>query len=346
MNVLYIYKWGTMGGVERVILNRVTCLKQQNADVKTFVYFLEDFGGVKKMNEYILNYNLKDHLEIVKDLKPEKYDLIISIDTPEIFEQLKNFPLIVECHTIYENNRQYLKSLPKNISKIVLPSNLFFKSVKKEIPDKVDKLFVLPNFIPSPEKSIETNKLIFNKIPILYTGRLDQQKNALEIVEIVSRAKQKFGDRLILIYAGSIQFPIESFQYFMESHNMSGRVIFIPHIGFHKMNNLLQLIKNHKGIFVSASTGETFGMSVAEAMALDIPVLLSEIKAHKSLVNNDQSFLYPLYNIDIGAKKLIRLVNSWDEKSSKIKLYKESFNESIFIKAWDILIGEVQKTNI
>lgn len=331
-----------MGGVERVILNRVHALKEHDSDIKTSVYFMEDFGGIKKMNEYIKHYNLSENLDIVAELTPEKYDLIVSIDTPEIFEQLKNYPLVVECHTIYEANRQYLKSLPDNIIKIVFPSNLFYDDVALEIPQHRDKFFVLPNFVPDPETNTKIEHHIFNKIPILYTGRLDHQKNALEILEVVSKAKEKYGDRFIVVYAGSILFPIENFQNYINEQNMTGRVVFIPHVSFHKMNKLLQLIKNHQGIFMSASTGETFGMSVAEAMTLDIPVLLSNIKAHRSLVRNDSDFLYPLNDIKKGAKKLVKLVDSWTEKSNKIKSYKKSFEHSVFTNAWDELITEVK----
>lgn len=331
-----------MGGVERVILNRVHALKEHNMDIKTSVYFMEDFGGVKKMIEYIKYYDLSENLDIVYELKPEKYDLMISIDTPEIFDQLKDYPLVVECHTIYEANRQYLKSLPANIVKIVFPSTLFYDDVALEIPHHKDKFFVLPNFVPEQESSIEIENRIFNKIPILYTGRLDHQKNALEILEVVSKAKEKFGDRFIVVYAGSILFPIENFQNYIEEHKMTGRVVFIPHVSFHKINNLLQLVKNHNGIFMSASTGETFGMSVAEAMTFDIPVLISNIKAHRSLVCNDSDFLYPLNDIKKGAKKLVKIVESWSQKSDKIKTYKKSFDHSVFINAWDELITDVE----
>lgn len=348
MNILYIYKWATMGGVERVILNRVHSLKDQKSNIKTSVYFLEDYGGIKKMTEYINYYNLNEQVEIVRELNPGKYNFIISIDTPEIFDELKDYPLIVECHSILASTRQYLKSLPDNIIKIIFPSAFFYDDVTLDIPQHKDKFFVLPNFVPTPEIREEIPKNIYSKIPIVYTGRLDHQKNALEIIEIVSKARESCGDRFIVIYAGSILFPIENLQHYIEQMQMNGRVIFIPHVSFHKMNNLLYLVKNHKGIFMSASTGETFGMSVAEAMSFDIPVLISNIKAHSTLVSNDSDFLFPLNDIKKGAKKLVKLVDSWDAKSKKIKSYKKAFEQSKFIKVWDELINELQlvKKNI
>jgi len=342
MNILYIYKWATMGGVERVILNRVHCLKANNRNVKTDVYFLEDFGGVTKMTDYINFHNLQENLSIVKNLNPKKYDVIISIDTPEVFEKLKDYPIVVECHTIYKENRRYLESLPSNVVKVVFPSLFFCNDVKLELKNESSKFFVLPNFVPNIEPySFQEHHIIYNKTPILYTGRIDYNKNALEIIDVVSKANAKYGDRFVVIFASAVLFSMEKFQEYLIEKKMDGRVIFIPNVSFHNINSLIQLVKIHKGIFMSSSKGETFGMSVAEAMSFDIPVLLSDIKAHRSLVNNDSDFLYSLNNIKEGAKKLILLSDNWEDKSNKIISFKTLFNPEVFIKSWDKFIDEL-----
>ena len=51
--VLYVYKWATMGGVERVLLNRALAFKASNFDIAQDVFFLHDSGGKKLLNRYI-----------------------------------------------------------------------------------------------------------------------------------------------------------------------------------------------------------------------------------------------------------------------------------------------------
>ena len=39
MRLLYFYKWCTLGGVERILINRAMVFKDRNIDVKMDIYF-------------------------------------------------------------------------------------------------------------------------------------------------------------------------------------------------------------------------------------------------------------------------------------------------------------------
>ncbi len=342
MRIVYVYKWATMGGVERVILNRVHALKYYKFDDKVFIHFLEDYGGVQKMKDYLKYHDLEQYAEVISELDPTQYDLVVSIDTPEIIEKLNADNLVMECHTHYANNRSYLHDIQRKLNFLVVPSSHFKETIAEEFPLLKNKILVLDNFVFSDQATKENNQKIFaDKIPILWLGRVDQLKNALEIIEIVASAKLKFGDRFVVIFAGSILMPEARFYKFLDDKGLNNRFIHLPHVGFHKINQLLSLIKLHKGIFVSASTGETFGMSAAEAMSAGVPVLLSDIEAHHDLVQGNKAYLYKLHDINNACTKLLSLVSKWDNASNNVEQLAKRFGPSLFLEEWKLFKSKV-----
>lgn len=332
--VLYVYKWATMGGVERVLLNRALAFKASNFDVAQDVFFLHDSGGKKMLNRYIEENSLGRYLNIVEDFIPEKYDTIHPIDTPEIFEMVKNYEKILfECHTAYTENRQYLTELPMNIKGLIVPSKKFKSDISQELPLGLrEKIYVFRNFVPeSMFEVFENTKGKLNKIPITYIGRIDKLKNVEESVEIFSLLQKKMGDNFLLIVAGPLTLEVDLFK-LVEKKGIMNRFIYLPPISFDKIPKLLKQVKENNGIVISSSKGESFGLSVAEAIVYGIPVIASHIHSH--LVKDNQMFLYELNDIEGAVNKVKYIINNRDKCMQDLTALKNDLTDNAFLKDW------------
>lgn len=332
--ILYVYKWATMGGVERVLLNRALSFKTSKYEIAQDVFFLHDSGGKKLLNSYINENSLGQYLQIVENFVPEIYDAIHSIDTPEIFNMMKNYDKILfECHTAYTENRQYLKKLPLSIKGLVVPSEKFKEDILQELPSGLrEKVHVFRNFIP--ESMFEISQFPqkrFNKIPLAYLGRVDKLKNVEEVVEIFIQLQKELGDKFILFVAGPLTSEVNLIK-LIEKKGVLNRFIYLPPVSFAKIPKLLKHIKENNGIVISASKGESFGLSVAEAIVNDIPIIASHIHSH--LVNDEQMFLYQLNDIDEAVSKVKYIINNRDECIRELSNIKKNLTDNVFLKDW------------
>ncbi|RTQ93154.1 glycosyltransferase family 4 protein [Lysinibacillus telephonicus] len=335
--VLYVYKWATMGGVERVLLNRAQAFKSSNLQVAQDVFFLHDSGGKRLLNKYINDYKLGHYLQVVEKFVPDQYDVIHSIDTPEIFDMMKNNEKIFfECHTAYTENRTYIAKLPLDIKGIIVPSEKFRQDIMDEIPILLqENTFTLRNSVPKELFTMTTDvSKRFNKIPIAYIGRIDKLKNTEEVIEIFSLLQKRLGDRFILLVAGPITSEVNLFK-IIENKNLSNRFIYLPPLPFEKIINLLNFIKVNNGLFISSSKGESFGLSVAEAIMSGIPVVASHLHSH--LVNGNQLFLYQLGNLEEAVRKIECILENSKTVEDELLSISENFSNIVFLNDWSNL---------
>lgn len=334
------------GGVERVFLNRAHAFQNNDVNVDYNVLFLHDSGGLVRFNNYIQRHGLDNVVKIVDNFKPNEYDIILSVDTPEILDLVTDCTKVyMECHTSYKANRTYLSKLPNDIGGVVVPSNFLKSEICKEVPLLLrDKIFELPNFVIDFEQTILKEKSeIYNKTPLFYLGRLDRLKNIEEILKIFSNYFNKFGDHFVLILAGPIIEHEINLMELLEKYKVINRVVYLSPVDFENVNKVFKMIKAQKGIFISASTSETYGLSVAEAIMSDIPVLLSYITAHAELVENNSAFIYKLGDIEEATEKLRNIYFNYSECNNELKKLKSKFSDYEFIKSWNHFMNYINK---
>lgn len=340
IKILNIYKWATMGGVERVFLNRAHAFKENKLRVEYSVHFLHDSGGLKRFKSYIYKYELESHIQVVEHFDENDYDLILSVDTPEVLDLVhKKEKVFLECHTAYRENRSYLQRLPSDIKGVIVPSSILYSELKEEMPPHLSHLPIhrLNNFVIQHSDILINRNTVFSKIPLFYLGRLDHLKNVEEAVKILKEYQSKKGDDFVLVLAGPVIRNEVDINALIIKYGVLGRVVYLPPIDFENIEKVFEMISMHKGIFISCSTRETFGLSVAEAMLSGIPVLISNIPAHRELVNNDSCFLYELGNTNEAVDKLYEMLTGYDEKILKLKEYTSKFSYDSFVKDWNAL---------
>ena len=336
MDVLIIYQFCTFGGVERAVLNRARTLKKHGLEVTISVGYLRDFGALRSFQDYIRAHELDDRLSaflIAEDSFPDPadYDLVLNIDTPQIFKRTRTAKNIyVECHTPYIENRQYLQTVPKNTRGIIVPSESFRALIESEFPH-LPPVFVLPNPVSDEFFNIQPSSEFdfFSKHPIAYFARLDELKNfseAVEIFELFSVA----GETMFLVIGNGAEDKLNSF----EEKGLLGKTLFRDHLDFDLAPALVDLVRRHRGIFISPSKGESFGLSAAEFISGGVPVMLSDIPAHRELVNHDERFLYPLGEIKTAQARITDLMENWETMHGLMTSYSAKFKGDAFINAW------------
>jgi glycosyltransferase involved in cell wall biosynthesis len=112
----------------------------------------------------------------------------------------------------------------------------------------------------------------------------------------------------------------------------------LPPVPFDNTHILMQMLRQKRAIFVSCSKGESFGLSVAEAMTAGLPVILSDIPPHAALVSNRAKFLYPLGDVQELARKMAASEEKYDELSSECLDLSRSFSEEAFLADWESVV--------
>ena len=342
MDVLIIYQFCSFGGVERVVLNRAKAFKKFNRDINISVGYLHDIGALGSFQAYIQAHQLSDRLDafLVDEqslTKLDRYDYVLVIDTPQVFDKITTAENIyIECHTPYIENRQYLQDLPDHIRGIIVPSASFRDTIIKEFPD-LPPVFVLPN--PVPDEFFDTpfnlSEKIFSKRPLTYFGRRDDLKNYAEAVKIFELFNIDEDIMLIVIGGGPSQ---PSLIQSVADIRMLNKALLRDRIDFDKAPYLINLVKQHRGIFISPSKGESFGLSAAEFMCGGVPVILSDIPEHRALVDDDERFLYPLGEITTAKKRIEDILRHWEAYCVDIQNYAQKFKGNTFLEAWDNFI--------
>ncbi len=339
MKVLYVYRWATLGGVERVFVNRALAFKQAGLAVQQGVFFQHDRGGKAPMRAYIRRCGLERHLVVEDDFQPDLYDLVMTVDTPDILEHLRDRSRVfLECHTPYPEHRAYLRHLPQDIRGIIVPSPRFRETVQAEVSGRLrTQVQTLRNCVPRvPEVDAVCcfpDAQSHGLTPIVHIGRVDALKNVTETVEILCQLRRLGGDRFMLLVVGQVN-KESDFWDFVRSKRALGRVVCLPPVPFHRVGAIHNFTERHGGAFVSSSKSESFGLSVAEAISADVPVMLSENNLHPELVDADTRCLYPLGQPAIAAEKLLALLAAGGVPSETAARWKAKFDPAHFIEDW------------
>lgn len=330
IKILFIYQFLTFGGVETLLKNRFIYLLNNNIQIDLLCLY--NLGGGKlydKKNGF--NIYIMNNLNIIKRfIEDNNYKYIISLDTPQVHNIIENLNInstvILEIHTGYYENREYVrkKFIPKNTKLIIVPSQSFKKIIKKELDNINIPIFAILNPV---------NKLFFNNInvkfenistiPLLWISSLDSLKNWHEALKIFNKLMIKNKRNFEFIFVGGYNSEIDEINRFktkLYEYNLIGKSIWYPFINYNRIHLLYKLTSLRGGIFLSTSISESFGNTVAEAMASKCPIVASNIDAYNELLDNGKNgFLYDLNNIDDAVFKIEILINDKKIRNEKIE---------------------------
>jgi glycosyltransferase involved in cell wall biosynthesis len=338
--ICFAYYWATTGGVERVFLNRAEALLRCYPKLEIEVYFYNDLGGVAMFTRYCKARGL-DRVRVIRKFDAARYDAVFVVDTPQF---LGDYPeamdkVLMECHTPYKENRTYLQEWQTRLKSLIVPSDVFLKVIEEECPSLRGKVKVVRNFIPrlppreGPAALPEWRRPVF-----LYFAQINEHKNVTEFIEAIAYARQHLGTELLGLVCGQRDpgFPVMEV---IEKNQARASVVVLPPVPFEGTHLLMQMLRERKAGFVSCSKGESFGLSAAEAMTAGLPVILSDIGPHATLVGGRRKFLYPLGDGWDLAKKMVEMAGQYEALSAECVELAEGFSEDVFLADWEALFA-------
>jgi glycosyltransferase involved in cell wall biosynthesis len=163
------------------------------------------------------------------------------------------------------------------------------------------------------EKFRNSTPNLYKKGLILYIGTLIRKKGVLELPAIFSGVRQKYPDaRLVLIGSDSYDIRTKSkstwelLQNQFQSEDL-GKVCYLGKIPYHEVQEYIK--KTHVCVFPTFA--ETFGMVTIEAMAMQKPVVNSNIGwAQELIVDGESGYLVHPKDHDVFADKIVGLLQN------------------------------------
>lgn len=171
-----------------------------------------------------------------------------------------------------------------------------------------DRLSVVYNPVRLPEAAGRSTSPPPADVQVLWLGRMVEGKGVEEAVAVAeSMSAGPEGPRFLFVGGG----PLENLARGAAARN--GR---IRCAGVVRDASELDRLRAESDAFLATSVHETFGLAVAEAMAAGLPVLASDIPAHREILGGAGLF-YPVGDGAALAGCLKRLTTSMEERASR-----------------------------
>jgi glycosyltransferase involved in cell wall biosynthesis len=145
-----------------------------------------------------------------------------------------------------------------------------------------------------------------------YLGRIDSSKGLDNLLHAWKIVSNKIPSATLVLIGGGLKEVMEKYRRMTGYLNLDRNVIMTGFVW--RDEKILGILKSSK-IFVFPSLNESFGISVAEAMACGLPCIISNIPALIENFNNVAVFVNPLDPQDI-ASKIINLLENEREREN------------------------------
>ena len=319
MKVLFIYKFCTLGGVETVLRARVEHLAAHGVEAHCF--FFADYGGRALFADRPDRMHLGTPQEAVAFAVAGRFDVVSTIDTEEVLPLFAGRPaappLVLEAHSAYLENLSYLDDLPSNVvRRVLVPSRSHSELVKQRLRGSwpVD---VVPNPVAdvflTPWEAERTGR----RLPqVAWLGRLDDHKNWRGFVAAAA-ALHASGVDAEYVLAGH---PVEprSADDLRSTAGAAGildRLRWLCALPHRRVPDLLDGVRDSGGAVVLTSRGESFGMTVVEAMARGCAVVVPHCAPYDETTTFGVSSAdYRPEDMSSAASVLQRLLGDADER--------------------------------
>jgi len=299
LRILFVYQYLTPGGVEAVILARMQELVKRQIDCRAL--FFCDLGGRSMFDgledRVVVAPEPQAQLQAVRDYRPTH---LVTFDTPQILRPLQGVDpsphVVYEVHTIYAEHFEPLRDreLMQGVDRFLVPSEYQREVVQGYlapgtpigvVPDSLMPAFLEPLPMPLP---------LSGQPPILlWVGRLDETKHwqgFLHIGDRLVRAGRSLGVRLWMVGGLNSDEPAQARLWAeVKSRRLERTFRWLPAVDHRAMPFVYRYVLATGGCLLSTSQTESFGVAVLEAMACGLPVVVPEVGALVSLVEDGRT---------------------------------------------------------
>jgi len=256
------------------------------------------------------------------------------------WSEKKNIPLIFTWHTLYDRYTNFVPWLPKKIvsqwiitksvrfanssDTIIVPTESI-KDILKSWGVKNDNIAVIPSgveedfFQNSDRNQVRKKFGISEDETLLFSNsRLTEEKNVEFLFRsVIKNLKNNPKIKFLIIGDGYL---LPKLKNLVGTENLSDRIIFAGLVPYETIKNFYAAAD----IFVYASTSETQGMILTEAMYAGLPIVAVDATGSKDLMENNVSgFLVDEDEMQFSSfvSKLIKdkeLRNKFSRRAAKI----------------------------
>lgn len=324
------------GGTERVVYDLVT----GSIDVESHIlveFEQEESENIKRLPkgyfrklQYIINYVKTNRIEIIH-FHNETYVPLALIFS--IFNK-NNLLTIHGCHF---TNPKY--SWFQRISILIfdilgaafLPNLVFCSEVDKKKFDKIisfRKLYFVPNGVHIPNNHIDNRHK--NKNILVYLGRISPEKNLLKLIEAA-----EFSNTQVHIYGA---FDERRPEFNEKIKNALRNSNYVNWKGVVPYSEVLSVLSTYS-TFIYPSVSEGLPLSVLEAAACNLKLILSEIPQHKILNFPDVEYINTKsFCIDKGWFEFNEIKNKTHVE--------ENFSVDIMLKGYNDIYKKISNIKI
>lgn len=320
MKCLFVYRFLTRGGVESVLRARVEGLPRFGVEARA--WFLADGEGrdlFRGVEDRIQVGGIHDLQRFAEHWQPE---VLATVDTAEVIRPLMEIAgsrvIVIECHTPYRENRLYLHG--SNGHKPVIyfvPSEYQKREISSTVHTK-GRVAVIPN--PLREIFLKDVRMEGQGPPpiVAWVGRLDHLKNWAGFFNVASKVGQVLPDVEYWL-VGSAPGPGIAARIYREANarGVLGRLRWFNGLAQEHLPNFLDRVRESGGVLVSTSRNESFGMTVAEAMARQCAVVVPRSGPFPEFVEHGVTgLLYASGRLREAAQKIVKLITNGDMRES------------------------------
>lgn len=303
-------------GIWATKILKIKNLQTYHTYIPDFLVYLDPATllGIKKMTNFVINSRFINRLS--------KTDLF---DDDSLFEKLKdNVAKIWKHRPIKSNNgktkgfsdrfgREYTKVIYNRADLVLTPSDAMRKILKKQgVKARVE---VQSNGVDYDYFKKKTDFKITNKL--VYLGRLGHEKNVDVIIKAFNVAQRLNPNlRLDILGDGPARKPLQSLA---RNYGLGKKVRFL---GAYDIAKVSKTVCNYD-CFVTASTIETQGIVILEAMAAGLPVLgVNKLAVPEVVLHGKNGYISEPFDVDEMANNMLKIVSSSDriERFSKKSL--------------------------
>lgn len=363
MHIAFIMGHLKLGGAERVVsllinqmVERGDCITLINlSHEKTSFYPIPASVNQIDLDAENIATNRLDTLRNVvrrimlvrQAIKKVDADVLISFtDRTNIIALLANvgmsYPLLISIRAHPTLNGSTLR----NLTKLLYPMASAIVSVSRGVDEWFNQIDSLKRYVignPVQEAFLHLDTPVEKKQPpfsILSLGRLGREKNHALLIRAFANIADKFPDWSVHIYGSGDEY--ENLQTLIVSRNVSQQVF--VHDPVSDVISVLQ----EAVIYVQPSDSEGFPNAVLEAMACNLPVIVTDYAGNPRdfITHNETGLIVPVGDETAMTDALNMLMNSSDQRtvlSESAGYVREAFSTEKITQQWYDVIESIIK---